>query len=397
MKGWVLSHKRIVIIGISLLVLLATTLGILFYPKNKNVVPHTEHSVSDKEQSTEIVAWGEVKYARMKEINVDFPSTVTQVMVQEGDQVTLRQPLVLLDLSEYNGNVKKLEHQLSANQSALLIAEQDISALQADIEQTQGQIARKSKEYDSNTNAEMVLLQNSLNLAYDELVSAKEDLQNYQTLYEAGAVSKAMVDQYKTMVDGRQKAVEDIETNLQKTKSVLKEELDKLNVLLKSKQEQLSQQQRGNTVNVTKQQGSISSAQVDLDAMRVKTEKEYLQGNQIVSDIKNGIVQNIAVHEGSHLGVQGSATRVLQIIDADSIMISAEVDEEFIRNVHVGEDVEIVPTSVPDSSLTGTVVQIPAMAVEKNGRRIIYVLIKPNDPDHLLKPGYTADVYFSNH
>ena len=197
-------------------------------------------------------------------------------------------------------------------------------------------------------------------------------------------------------MDQHQKAVDDIETNLQKTKIALQEELNKLNVALKSKQEQLSQLKRGNTANVTQQQDSISSLQVDLDSMIRKTQKEYLKDNMIISDIEKGIVQNIAVNEGSHLGVQGSPTRVLQIINVDSIIISAEVDEEFIKNVEVGETVQIVPTSLPDTTLTGTVTQIPNTAREKNGRRIVYVLIKPEDPHYQLKPGYTADVYFSN-
>jgi len=33
--------------------------------------------------------------------------------------------------------------------------------------------------------------------------------------------------------------------------------------------------------------------------------------------------------------------------------------------------------------------------VEKDGKRVIRVLVKPNDPSNLLKPGYTADIYFT--
>ena len=207
------------------------------------------------------------------------------------------------------------------------------------------------------------------------------------------AISKATLNQYKDIADQRQKAVDDIQSNLNKTKTALKEELDQLNVSLKSKQAQLSQAQAGNTANVAKQEGGVSAAQVDLDAMTAKTAKPYIKGSQIISDIKNGIVRNIAVSEASYLGVQGAPTKVLQLIDADSITISAEVDEEFIGSVQVGKTVRIVPTSAPGTSLTGTVTQIPDLAVEKDGRRVVRVIVKPNDPERLLKPGYTADVY----
>lgn len=392
MKDWISSHKKTALIGACALAVLAVCLGIFFYQKSN--APQTAVPQASTNQAGEIDAWGEVKYTRMEDISVDFPSVVTDIPVKEGDRVTLGQPLVTLDLSEYNGNVEKLKQQLAANRAALPAAGQDVSALEEDIAQTKSQIARKTREYNNGTNADLKLAQSSLNLARTQLASAKRDLANYQSLYNAGAVPKATLDQYTDAYQQRQAAVTQAQETLQKTKTALKDELDQLNVSLKSKQVQLSQTKLGNTANVAKQQGAVSSAQIDLNAMTAKTAKTYLKGNQIISDIQNGVVQNIAVSDAAHLGAQGAPTKVLQIIDADSLTVSAEVDEEFIGCVKAGETVKIVPTSAPDASLTGTVTQIPDAAVEKDGRRVIRVLIKPNDPDHLLKPGYTADVYF---
>lgn len=393
MKNWILSHKKTAV-GVCVLVALAVALGIFFYQKYTAPAAQTAATPDSADQTEgEINAWGEVKYTHMEDISIDFPAFVTDVPVKEGDRLTLGQPLVTLDLSEYNGNVEKLKQQLAVNQAALPAAEQDISALQADIAQTRSEISRKTGEYNDGTNADLKLLQDSLDLARKELAKAETDLQNYQSLYDAGAIPKTTLDQYADALDQRRKAVNDVQNNIRKAKTALKDELDQLNVLLKSKQAQLSQLKLGNTANVTKQQGGISSAQVDLNAMMAKTAKDYIKGNQIVSNVKNGIVQNIMVSDAVHLGVQGAPTKVLQIVDADSIVISAEVYEEFIGSVRVGETVKIVPTSAPDTLLTGTVTQIPNLAVEKDGRRVVRVLVKPDDPDFLLKPGYTADVY----
>jgi len=51
---------------------------------------------------------------------------------------------------------------------------------------------------------------------------------------------------------------------------------------------------------------------------------------------------------------------------------------------------------VSDNSLSipGVVTQISNVAVEKDGKRIIKVEIKPQDPKGVLKPGYSTDVYF---
>ena len=394
MKNWILSRKKAVVIvcGLTILIIVIT---IFIQKRNSIEAMQAEDTFVTANQTAEIEAWGEVRYSHIENISIDIPAVVTDVTVKEGERVMLGQPLVTLDLSEYNGNIEKLKQQLSADQAALPAAAQDISALQADIAQMQSEIARKNEEYNNSTNADLQLLQNSLNLAQKELENTKNDLQNYQSLYDAQAVPETTLNQYKTALDQCQKAVDDVKATIQKTKTALKDELNQLNISLKSKETQLSQLQLGNSANVTKQQSGISATQVDLNIMMSKTAKDYFKDNQIVSNVKNGIVQNIAVSDGDYLVVQGMPTKVLQIIDADSITVSAEVYEEFIGSVQVGESVRIVPTSAPDTSLTGTVTQIPDLAVEKDGRRVVRVLVKPDDPNGLLKPGFTADVYFT--
>lgn len=394
MKNWILSRKKAVVIvcGLTILIIAIT---IFIQKRNSIEAMQAEDTFVTANQTAEIEAWGEVRYSHIENISIDIPAVVTDVTVKEGERVMLGQPLVTLDLSEYNGNIEKLKQQLSADQAALPAAAQDISALQADIAQMQSEIARKNEEYNNSTNADLQLLQNSLNLAQKELENTKNDLQNYQSLYDAQAVPETTLNQYKTALDQCQKAVDDVKATIQKTKTALKDELNQLNISLKSKETQLSQLQLGNSANVTKQQSGISATQVDLNIMMSKTAKDYFKDNQIVSNVKNGIVQNIAVSDGDYLGVQGMPTKVLQIIDADSITVSAEVYEEFIGSVQVGESVRIVPTSAPDISLTGIVTQIPDLAVEKDGRRVVRVLVKPDDPNSLLKPGFTADVYFT--
>ncbi|MEW9123505.1 MAG: secretion protein HlyD [Thermotaleaceae bacterium] len=394
MKIWILSHKKALLIGVCVLAVVLTISGISLYRKNTTPASKTEDEQPLANQTNEINAWGEVKCTRTENINIDFPAFVTDVLVKEGDRVTLEQPLVTLNLTEYNGNVEKLKQQLAANEAALPATKQDVSALQADIDQMQREISRKTQEYNNGTNVDLKLLQNTLELAQKELANAQNDLKNYQELYDTGAISKEMLNKYGDAVEQRQKALNDVQENIQKTKLALKDELDQLNVGLKAKQVQLSQLKTGNAASVTEQQSGISSAQVDLSLMISKTTKNYINDNQIVSDLKNGIVKSVTINIGDYLGTQGAPTKVLQIMDMDSITISAEVDEEFISNIEIGDTVRIVPAYMPDVTLDGTVTQIPELAVEKDGKRIVCVLVKPNDPNEILKPGYTVDVYF---
>ncbi len=393
MKHWIAHHKKTAFVSVGVLLVLAVVFGIVRIRASGSA--NSDGASSAALQNSEIDAWGEVKYSKAVDVTIDFPAAVTDVAVKEGDRVTLGQTLVTLDLSEYQGNLEKLKQQVAANQAGLPAATQSISALEADIAETQSVLNRKTGEYGSGTAPDLKTAQNALTLAQKQESDAARDLQNYQSLYKSGAVSKSVLDQYTSAHDQKQTALANAQATFRKAQTALKDEIDQMTVSLKSKQTQLENLKNGNTANTGKQQAGLSSAQVDLNLMTARGAKDFLSGNKIVCSLKNGIVQSIAVNNADHLGVQNAPTKVLQIIDADSLTVSAEVNEEFIGSVKLGETVRIVPTSAPDKTLSGTVTQIPNLAAEKDGKRVVRVLVKPTDPNGLLKPGYTADVYFA--
>lgn len=396
MREKILMYKKWVLVGAGLLII-AAVIGIISYNKMQaRKAKSLETITSAPERDNILEAWGEVKAEKIYDISIDFPSIVTDIKVKEGDRVSLGQELVTLDMSEYLGTMEKLQQQLAAGQAGLQNIVQDSSALSADIAQLEKDISTKTQELNKGTNADIKMLQTSLRLAKKEEETAKRDVINNQALYDAGSVPQNELDQYIAILDQREKALSDIETNLEKTKSSLKTELNQLDISLKSKKAQLEQIENSNGANTVKQNSSVAVAQVDLDIMRSKSVKDYIGLNQIISSVKNGIVQNISVINGTRLGVQNTPTMVLQLIDADSIVVSAEVDEEFIKSVTLGGNVKIVPVSDNSLSIPGIVTQISNMAVEKDGKRIIRVEIKPQDPDGALKPGYSTDVYFPN-
>lgn len=370
MKGMLLKNKKRIFIGAGVLIVLII-IGIIGYNVvQANKVKSRQPLTAVEEGDRRLNFWGEVKFDRAIDISIDFPAAVNAVAVREGDRVTLGQTLVTLDMSEYLLTLEKLRSQLAAASPG-----RDTGALLADIAQTQKDINTKTGELNQGTNADLKILQTALELAGKEADKARKDADENRALYEAGAVSEDTFDQYKDILDQREKALADVENNMDKLRKGLKTEIDQLNIALKSKRSQLGQ------------------IQIDFDIMQNKSLKAYIKDGEIVSSVENGIVQNIGVISGVKLGVQGNPTRVLQLIDADSIVVSAEVEEEFIKGVALGSNVDIVP--VADSSVTipGKVSQISNVAVEKDGKRIVKVLIKPEDPDGELKPGYSVDVY----
>ena len=393
MKKMFLRHKKSILIGSGILIML-TAVGIISFNAARADKAQSFETVSSSlERYDRLDFWGEVKYERIYDISIDFPAIVTDIKVKEGDHVSLDQVLVTLDMSEYLGTVEKLQHQLEAGQAELQSIRKDTGALEADIRQMQKDILEKTEELTKETNADLKILKTSLNLAKKEVENAKRDVRNNQALSDAGAITKNTLDRYMDALAEKEKALEDIETSIEKTKSALRTELDQLNILLKSKSAQLKEINDSNTANMARQESSVAVSRIDLEIMKNKSVKDYLDSDQVISCVRNGIVRNIEVINGSRLGVQDNPARVLQLIDADSIIVVAEVEEEFIRNITLDETVEIVPASDSSASIPGTVIQISNEAVEKDGKRIIKAQIKPEDPGKVLKPGYSVDVY----
>ena len=387
------KRKWLLIPVVILIVLVAA--GIIRYNEiQQRSKTNPDPTFSQPKRPETMVAWGEVTYDKIYDIIIDFPTFVTDVKVKEGDRVSLGQELVELDMSEYHATIDKLQEQIASGKAALENTHQDTTALLADIAQLKEDIETKTREYAQETNADLIILQTTLESAKTELDIAKRDVQDHQTLYAAGSIPKSVLDQYTDILTRRENAFVDVENNIEKTKRALKTELDQLNLALQSKQTQLNQIERSNAANTAMQKSSINVSQIDLKMMKNKSTKEYLNNNHIVSHIENGIVKNIGVMNGTAVGTQHTPTRVLQLIDMDSIVVSAEVDEEFIKKVNLGMTVQIVPPQDNSLSIPGEVIHISNLAVEKDGKRIVKVQVKPQDPQWELKPGYSADVYF---
>jgi Multidrug resistance efflux pump len=392
-KNIAAKKKNFIIAGAGILVV-ALIVTMVTGLMRANPARAAQASTYTPANSKDIVAWGEVKYNVVYDISIDFPSIVKSLDVKEGDKVTLGQSLVTLDMSEYQSVLGKLSQQVSINQAGLKNITQDTVSLNADIAQLQNDITRKTGELDNETNPSLKTLESTLSFAKNEADRARKDYESYQQLYNSGAISQSDLNNYKTLLDQKEKAVTDTENSIAKLKSDLRTEIDQLNVSLKYKQAQLTQTSNSNSANTSKQNGSVSVSQIDLDSMKNKSAKNYINDNHIVSCVNNGVVKNIRVINESRLGVQNTPTAVMQLIDMDSLAISAEVSEEFIGKVTLGETVKIVPSFNKELSIEGTVTQIAGLAIEDDGKRIVKVEVKPNDPDGLLKPGYTADVIF---
>jgi HlyD family secretion protein len=301
-----------------------------------------QQAETEQEQNREINAWGEVKYRTSYQMVIDFPAIVDSIEVKEGDVVHKGDVLAVLNMDEFTKTIARLEDQRAAGEAALEGMNQNTAGVTA-------QIGSQRR------NVEM----------------AQTDLNHAKVLFDAGDISKTDYDKYVTNLESQKASLKVLEV-------------------------QLDQLTKSNSSNLNQQASSNAALDKELDIYKSRLNKPYLNGNQIVSNVENGIVKNITVENGTILGSDSKQILVMDIIDRDSAYISAEVDEEYISGITLDSSVRIVPVMNPDLELKGSVSQIAAMAEEKDGNRIIKVWVLPEDEEKLLKPGYTVDVYFTD-
>ena len=120
-----------------------------------------------------------------------------------------------------------------------------------------------------------------------------------------------------------------------------------------------------------------------------KLNKSYIKDDKIISDYKNGLVQEIGKIAGDAIQ---PGVKILNLVNMDSLIVVADVSEDFIKDVKVGAAVDIFPLSDATKQYKGHVLKISDAGVEKNGETVIQTEISIDNPDEFTRPNFNVDV-----
>jgi multidrug resistance efflux pump len=84
--------------------------------------------------------------------------------------------------------------------------------------------------------------------------------------------------------------------------------------------------------------------------------------------------------------------KLLSIANLDSIIVQANVVEEFIKDVKVGAEVTIIPQADKTKTYKGKVIYISSKAILDNGVTEVPTHISIDSKDGFLLPGFNVDV-----
>ncbi|MDF2548018.1 MAG: secretion protein HlyD family [Anaerosolibacter sp.] len=331
-------------------VLLLVLIGILFLGVGcaKKEEAATIDQVEAPKEREVIEAFGIIKAKDIQNIVIDFPSSVEKVHVQEGQHIQQGDILVSLDIKDHLGEVKSKAHK--------------VNILQLEKNKIENTLID-----DGKSDPAIMKATNGLKLAEELYNQGKKDLASQEALLKAGAIAQGEYDKFKATVDTLYKEMEDARYDLENVQKNKKNERDDLKI----KNEELA------------------SASYELQMMEEKVKRSYLEGNTIIANVESGVVYDIGYQGGDLVSPE---KKVLSILDLNTMVVEAEVSEEFIKDVNMGVAVEIIPIANRDRSYKGKVSRIAQRAIQKNGETIIPVEISIDNNDGFLMPNFNVDV-----
>lgn len=305
-----------------------------------------------------VEAFGTVKAVDIREIVLPFPVSVETLHIAEGQKVKAGDVLVSIDLSEYKKQITEKE--------------MEVERLNKQIEEAQ-KIYRNEQSYlYSNSHPDIKKLLYSLTSSKEELENMQQKLADKILLYNVNCISHQEVTAFQEQVDSKTKDVKDIELSIDILKSQKQKELEKM-------QEAINQDKNNHTFLAA-----------ELEDMKSKLQVSFLKNTSIISEMGNGLVCEIGYIPGAYVSQQ---CKILRIMNLDSLVIEANVDEQFISKVKKDAKARIIPEADRSRTYNGKVAFISAMANNINGETTIPVQISIEKPDGFLLPNFNAEVY----
>lgn len=293
----------------------------------------TEQTTKQAEQVTRdfVEAPGKIKANDIKNITLDFSVVVQGVRVKEGQRVKRGEELITLDIHDISQQINNKESDLRQGRLQLEISKNGLTTKQSDYQYAQELLNR-----------------------------AKEDYEKKLELYQRLEISQAEIEAEQRKVEDQEKIVKDKQMALEDTRLNIEIQKQKLQVL-----------------------------ESDIGLLRGKLNKSFMNGNKVVSDVNNGLVQEITRVEGDSIQPN---SKLLNLVNMDKLTVEADVSEDFIKNIKVGAEVEIYPLADPAKIYKGKVLKTADMGIEKNGETVILTEISIENIDEFLKPNFSVDV-----
>jgi HlyD family secretion protein len=436
-KYLILALSAVAILGVAIALLVT---GVLFPAHDKaaaqamtqEVATAAEAPATATQTDYAIVAEGVVVPAQYAALSMSASGIVDKILVGEGDTVEAGQVILRLQNAHQRAAVAEAQAALANAQAQYDVLEagprtQEITAAQASLDAAQARLARLKEgtrpEDIAAAQAALTAAQETLQRLYDgpdeatriaakaDLANAEAALRQTQAAYDqvAGRPEIAMLPQslqlqqatnayqaakarYDALFDapdadrvaGAQAQVKQAQANLDRLrKPATDSEIAEAQAMVRQAQAQLDLL----TAGPRAQQVAAAAAGVDQAQAALQQAQASLDDTELRAPFA-GTLAALNVKVGEQVG---GGMPVAQLADLSTWQIETDdLTELDVVNVHEGDRAKLTFDAIKDLELSGTVVRIKPLGVEKLGDVTYTVVIQPDEQDPRLRWKMTA-------
>jgi multidrug resistance efflux pump len=360
-----------------------------------------------KEEINTIDVFGEIKTKQEKNIRLELNARVAKVAVETGDLVAQNDKLLTLDLTKAKG---KLAHKRNSLQAAKNKLEKIERGGEINFEQLKNQLRTEEKleevttkkltetrsELTKQSSPDLKKLASKLKTEKELYQQKKEELAQQKKLLNKEVIAQHEFDQFKQSVARQKQVVENLKLGLAETKYNKKQEIKNLKTelinhkqVIKDLKLKLNEHKYQQQHNYLAQEVEVKQLTREINQLETELNKSFLEDNQIISDIQEGVVSDIGYKEGDIITEE---KKIISIIDLDDLVVEVDIPEEFIKDVKLGASATIIPLANRDKKYQGKVIKIDNRALERGGETVIPAEISIDNKDEFLRPNFNVDV-----
>jgi len=399
-------RKRVVV---ATLIIATVAAGVWFQRSRGATQPATETMrtarVARGTLTASVTASGTLRPYAQVEVRSRATGTVTDVRVQEGDNVTKGQLLAAIDDSDARAGYETALAQLAASQAKLNQARQQLDATRAQ------DIARVAQAEDAlrTARARLALVmagsrpegieQAKATLTQAQLAAdlAQRNLERTRDLHSQGLVARQNIDQAQNQYEVAMAQVRSAQARLNEVQAGSTPQ----DIAVVQAQVREAESALAGARAARKQEGVLAAAVVAAEADSRSRQADVAQalersGEMRVTAPIDGIVARLEVQVGQTVigGVSSGGTLLMTLADTRVIQADIAVDESDIAQIRTGIPVRITVDALPERTFNGRVTRIAPQASVIQNVTQFNVIVTVENPGQLLRLGMSADGEF---
>ena len=304
-----------------------------------------------------VQAFGVVKALETIEVTAPFAADLTEINVKEGQLLTLDSLL-----AEYDDREARMQ---------LKLMEEELKAANLKTGARRKMLDEKKVRLNNGTDPELLKLEKSLEAARMKQLAADDDAARLMELKNSGTATEKELRDSSLVADINRSTAQELQLTLESLKI--------------SKLKDIQQE----SLQLDQELSEIKLLELKINFTKEKMDSDLFKDHKVHSPVSNGAVEQIICRQGTPIPEKSVLFR---IINMDTLIIEANVDERFIKDVGLGAKAYITPEWDRSLEYKGKVTFISSLAVLQNGETVVAVQITPDDKDIRLLPGSNAEI-----